>query len=478
VVSRAGEGERVHDGVAGARPGTARVLVVDDEQAMVDVMVDGLTTKGFEVVAVTSADEAFSKLADGDDFDVLVTDLNMRGMNGVDLCERVVQNRPDVPVVVVTAFGSMETAIATLRAGAYDFLAKPFELAALEIAVERAAGHRRLREEVKRLRRAAEESKAFEELVGVSPGMKEVYGLIDRVSETDATVLITGETGTGKELAARAIHRRSRRRDAPLVTVNCAAVPMNLLESELFGHVKGAFTDAKTDRKGLFVQAHGGTLFLDELGEMPLDMQVKLLRALEVRAVRPVGGHQEIPFDVRLLAATHQDLQACVEEGTFREDLYYRIAVVELPMPPLRARGADVLLLAQVLLDQLAQQHGKKVRGLSPPVAERLLAYAWPGNVRELRNCIERAVALARFEDLVVEDLPAQVREYTAAHVLVAANDPSELVSLAEVERRYVERVMQAVGGNKRQAAQVLGLDRTTLYRKLERWSRTQKAER
>jgi two-component system response regulator HydG len=457
-----------------------RVLVVDDEPAMADAMAEALSGRGVEVSTLRSADEAFARLVDGDvegdGVDVLVTDLNMRGMSGVDLCERVVRNRPDVPVIVVTAFGSMETAVATLRAGAFDFITKPFDMAELQIAVERAAQHRLLREEVKRLRRAAEGSKHFEELVGASEGMRAVYGLIDRVAGTDATVLITGETGTGKELAAQAIHQRSRRRGAPLVTVNCAALSVNLLESELFGHVRGAFTDARTDRKGLFVQAEGGTLFLDEIGEMPLEMQVKLLRALEARAIRPVGGAHEIPVDVRLLAATHRDLLASIEEGTFREDLYYRIDVVELGMPPLRARGTDVLLLAQVLLERFALQHGKRVLGISPPVAERLLAYSWPGNVRELRNCMERAVALARFEDLVVEDLPSQIREYTVSHVLVAANDPTELVSLDEVERRYVERVMQAVGGNKRQAAEVLGVDRTTLYRKLDRWARGPKS--
>jgi two-component system response regulator HydG len=302
--------------------------------------------------------------------------------------------------------------------------------------------------------------------------MKAVYPLIDRIADTDATALITGETGTGKELAARAIHARSRRKAAPLVTVNCAAVPTHLLESELFGHVRGAFTDARSDRKGLFAQADQGTLFLDEIGEMPLDMQAKLLRALESRAVRPVGGQHEIPFDVRLVTATHRDLVASIEEGTFREDLYYRINVIELTMPPLRARGTDVLLLAQTFLEHFARQHDKPVRRISPPVAERLLAYAWPGNVRELRNCIERAVALARFEEVIVEDLPAHVREYRAAHVLLAVNDPSELVPLAQVEQRYIERVLEAVGGNKRQAAQILGLDRATLYRKMERWSR------
>jgi DNA-binding NtrC family response regulator len=446
-----------------------QVLVVDDEQAMADVMAEELRGRQLEVTILSSADAAFAKVMEGD-VDVL-TDLNMRGMSGVELCDRVVTNRPDVPVIVVTAFGSMETAVATLRAGAFDFLTKPFEMVQLVVAVERAVQHKLLREEVKRLRAVAEESKRFDELVGTSPAMKAVYTLLDRIAETDATALITGETGTGKELAARAIHRRSRRSGAPMVTVNCAAIPPNLLESELFGHVRGAFTDARSDRKGLFVQADQGTLFLDEIGEMPLEMQAKLLRVLEARTVRPVGGYQELPFDVRLVTATHRDLVASIEEGTFREDLYYRINVVELTMPPLRARGTDVLLLAQTFLEHFARQNGKPVHRLASPVAERLLAYAWPGNIRELRNCMERAVALARFEEVIVEDLPEQVRDYRATHVLVAANDPSELVPLAEVERRYVERVMEAVGGNKRQAAHVLGLDRATLYRKLERWS-------
>ncbi len=329
-----------------------------------------------------------------------------------------------------------------------------------------------LREKVACLR-APEESEKFEELVGASTAMKEVYSLIERIAETDATVLVTGETGTGKELAARAIHRRSRHRRGPMVTINCGAIPPSLLEGELFGHVRGAFTDAKADRKGLFAQANGGTLFLDELGDMPVDMQVKLLRALETRTVRPVGGQQEIPFDIRLIAATHRDLRARVAEGAFREDLYYRVNVVELALSPLRARGADVLMLAQLFLEQLAHQYGKSVHGISSAVSERLLAYSWPGNVRELRNCVERAVALSRFEDLVLEDLPRQLREYPPAPAPIASNDTSRFISLAEVERRYVERVMQAVGGNKRQAAQILGLDRGTLYRKLAHWSRT-----
>ncbi len=448
---------------------TTRILVVEDDPALRNVLADDLSRRGHEVRGLASADEAFDVLASAD-FDVVVTDLNMRGMNGIELCDRIVANRPDVPVIVVTGFGTMETAIATLRAGAFDFLTKPFDMDELALAVERAVQHRELREEVKRLRQAVQGTKALGELIGQSPEMRRVFDLIGRVAETDASVLVTGETGVGKELVSQAIHQRSRRAAGPLVTINCAAMPEALLESELFGHVRGAFTDARAERRGLFVEANGGTLFLDELGEMPLAMQAKLLRALEARKVRPVGGNVEVPFDVRVITATNQDLTQAIEEGRFREDLYYRVNVVQVEVPPLRARGSDVLLLAQTFAAQFAAQHGKAVRGLSPAVAERFLTYSWPGNVRELRNSVERAVALTRFEEIVVEDLPERIREYRSSHVVVAADHPSELVPLVEVEKRYIERVLEAVQGNKRQAARILGLDRATLYRKLDRY--------
>jgi two-component system response regulator HydG len=338
----------------------------------------------------------------------------------------------------------------------------------LAMALTRALRHRELREEVKRLRATALASKPVREFIGESHAMQELYALIQRVAEADASVIVRGETGTGKELVAAAIHARSRRASGPLVSINCAAVPEALLEGELFGHLRGAYTDARSDRKGLLLEASGGTLFLDEIAEMTMSMQAKLLRALEVRRVRPLGGTTETPFDVRLVAATNRDLPSLIEEGRFREDLYYRINVVEVELPPLRARGADVLLLAQHFLTTFAG--GRPVRSLSPAVAERLMTYAWPGNVRELRNCMERAAALAQHEAVIVEDLPAHIRNYASSHILVAAQDPSELVSLAEVERRYIERVLQAVGGNKRHAARILGLDRATLYRKLERY--------
>jgi two-component system response regulator HydG len=446
-----------------------RVLVVDDEPEMATVVEQGLIRRGYEAIQRNGAAAAW-ELLEREDFDVVVTDLNMRGMSGVELAERVAKNRTDLPVIVITAFGSLETAIATLRAGAYDFITKPFEIEQLVVAVERATMNKRLREEVKRLHAEVARTKPSADFIGDGPAIRRVHEVIARVAETDATVLVTGESGSGKELVARDLHERSKRSGGPFIAINCAAVPESLLESELFGHVKGAFTDAKASKRGLFLEASGGTLFLDEIGEMPLGMQAKLLRALEERAVRPVGGTAEAPFDARLVTATNRDLESLVESGRFREDLYYRINVVHVELPPLRARGSDVLLIAQHFITRLAESMGKRVTGFSSAVAERLLSYSWPGNVRELQNCIERAIALARFEELTVEDLPPKVRDYKPSFVVVAADDPTDLVTMEEVERRYVQRVMEAVGQNKTQAAKVLGFDRTTLYRKLERY--------
>ncbi len=446
-----------------------RILVVDDEPEMATVIEQALTRRGYEVTQLQSADAAW-ELLEREDFDVVVTDINMKGMNGVELTERSARNRHDVPVIVITAFGSLETATAVLRAGAYDFITKPFEIDQLVVGVERAIQNRRLRQEVKRLRAEVGRSKPTSELMGDSSAMQKVHETIARVAETDATILITGESGTGKELVARALHKRSKRGEGPFIAINCAAMPESLLESELFGHVRGAFTDAKGAKKGLFLDASGGTLFLDEIGEMPQGMQAKLLRALEERTVRAVGASTETPFDARIIAATNRDLESLVEAGRFREDLYYRINVVHLALPPLRARGGDVLALAQQFITRYAEPMGKKVRGFSSAVGERLLAYAWPGNVRELQNCVERALALARFDEVTVEDLPPKVRDYKPSFVVVATEDPTDLVTMEEVERRYIDRVMEAVGQNKTQAAKVLGFDRTTLYRKLERY--------
>jgi two-component system response regulator HydG len=448
---------------------SGRILVADDDRSMCELLQAGLARRGFEVSWRTDATAALAAISEGD-FDVIVTDLNMPGVNGLELCERVTANRPDVPVVVITAFGSLDTAVAAIRAGAYDFITKPFEMDGLRLTLDRAVQHHRLRDEVKRLRQAVTESRGFGEILANSPLMRRVLDLVNRAAESDATALITGESGTGKELVARALHQHSRRHDGPFVAVSCAAMPEALLESELFGHVRGAFTDARTPRTGLLLQANGGTLLLDEIGDMPLGLQPKLLRAIEDRRLRPLGENTERPFDVRLVCATNRDLEADIEENRFRADLFYRINVIHVELPPLRERDGDVLPLAQHFVQHFSRAAAKPVTGVSTAAAERLLAYAWPGNVRELRNCIERAVALTRFEEIAVEDLPEKVQNYRQSRVVVDLDDTAHLASMEEVERRYILRVLEAAGGQRTKAAQILGLDRKTLYRKLERW--------
>jgi two-component system, NtrC family, response regulator AtoC len=444
------------------------VLLVDDDAPLCETLELGLTKRGFRMATCLSAGDALARLS-SEDFDVVVTDLNMRGTGGIELCERIVANRPDIPVIVLTAFGSLDTAVSAIRAGAYDFISKPVELDVLAIAINRAAKHRELREEVRRLRLEVVRSEPPGEFVGKSSAMRSVYDLIERVADSETTVFVTGESGTGKELVAKALHSVSRRREHPFVAINCAAMPEGVLESELFGHTKGAFTDAKNDRPGLFLQAEGGTLFLDEIGDLPLTLQPKLLRVLQERTVRPVGGRSWLPINVRLIAATNRDLESAIEDGRFREDLYYRVNVVHIDLPPLRSRAGDVLPLAQHFLRLFAARAEKNILGISAVAAEKLVAYTWPGNVRELQNCIERSVALARYDQIGLDDLPEKVRSYQSSHVLVAGDDPSELVRMEELERRYIVRVMEAVSGNKTAAARILGLDRKRLYRMLDR---------
>jgi two-component system response regulator HydG len=446
-----------------------RILIVDDKRSMCDLLETDLRLRDFVPSCFTSAVEAL-EVFNGSDFEVVLTDLKMPRMDGIQFCSRLLASRPDVPVVVMTAFGSMETAVAAMRAGAYDFVTKPIEMELLALILRRAVERRQLQQQVRSLSEAVARTAKFEELLGESPIMQKLYDQLSQIADSEAPVLITGESGTGKELVARALHQRSQRRDKPFVAVNCAALPDSLLESELFGHIKGAFTDARSDRKGLFVQAEGGTLLLDEIGELPLSMQPKLLRALEESKLRPVGSEKEIVFDVRLLASTNHDLRTAVEEGRFRKDLFFRIDVIQLELPSLRARGTDALLLAQHFIDLCAGRAGKSVVGMSDGVAAKLLAYSWPGNVRELRNVIERAVALTRFDKLTVEDLPEKIRDYHSSQVIIGGNNPGELVPLEEVERRYILHVLQSVGKNRTLAARTLGLDRKTLYRKLRQY--------
>jgi DNA-binding NtrC family response regulator len=445
-----------------------RVLIIDDQREQCELLAELVSALDYIPVTTTQAVEGLDRLT-REPFDAVLTDLEMASMSGVDLCKGASIIRSDVPVILVTGMGSMDSAIAALRAGAYDFLCKPVDANVLGLTLKRAIDHRKLREEIKLLRASAPDQGGGG-MVGDSPALCKVREMVARIAPRDVSVLIEGETGTGKELVARAIHRASLRQGGPFVAINCAAVPANLLESELFGHTRGAFTDAKTARDGLFVQASGGTLFLDEIGEMPIEMQAKLLRALQERTLRPVGSSAEIPFDARIVAATHRDLEFEIENRRFREDLYYRINVVKIAIPPLRERGNDVLLLAASFLAKAAERNRQDALALSPQVAALLLGYDWPGNVRELENCVERAVALARFSELSSEDLPDKVRCYSPRRFVVSADTESEILSLDELERRYILRALKILNGNRSRAATVLGLDRRTLYRRLERY--------
>jgi two-component system, NtrC family, response regulator AtoC len=453
-------------------PMRKRILIVDDDVFLCRLVVDGLGREGFEVTSATSPDQALSIITGGD-FDAVLVDINMPHMNGLELGRRIMDQVPDLPIVVITAFGSLESAISAIRAGAYDFITKPFEIEQLAVAAERACKHRQLQEEVRRLREVVTDVRPFSDILGESSEIRRMFGLVDAAAQTDSTVLITGESGTGKELVARALHQRGPRNAHPFVTINCAAVTDSLLESELFGHARGAFTDARETRAGLFIKAGNGTLFLDEIGDMPLGMQAKLLRAIEARVVRAVGSDVEMPFRARIVAATNRDLENEVEEERFRQDLYFRINVIRIGVPPLRARGGDVLLLAHNFAQTLARRLGKNVTGISVPAAERLLAYPWPGNVRELQNAIERAVTLTHFQELVVDDLPEPVRNHRRPPLLPSGDDPASFLPMHEVEKRYILRVLDTVGGNKTMAAQILGFDRRTMYRKLERYQKS-----
>jgi two-component system response regulator HydG len=446
-----------------------RVLVVDDDPELCGMLDEALKRQRFEVEAFTDAARARAAV-EARDFDVALVDMQLGPDSGASLCRALIERRPTLPVIVVTGFGTMDAAVSAIRAGAFDFIGKPFELEALTLLTSRAVAHRRLKTHLARLTDTEVETPRFGEMLGESPTMKEVFDLVKRLGDSDAPVLINGESGTGKELVARGLHAESRHREGPFVAVNCAAVPATLLESTLFGHVRGAFTDAKASHEGLFVQADHGTLFLDEIGEMALEMQSKLLRVLQERRVRPVGGSSEVPFDTRIVAATNRNLEDAVAKGTFREDLYYRINVVAIDVPPLRKRGSDVLVLAQRFVEQVAARSNKPVRGIAHEAARLMLEYDWPGNVRQLQNVVERAVALTRFDQVTVDDLPARIASHTSTQIAIADEDPEHMVSLDQLERRYIDRVLKATGGNKTQAARVLGLDRRTLYRKLERY--------
>ncbi|WP_447974812.1 sigma-54-dependent transcriptional regulator [Nitrospira sp. Kam-Ns4a] len=441
------------------------VLVVDDDAAMRALLKDVLADRGHQVAVAEGGREALKQLQE-QDYEVVLTDLRMRDLQGIELLAEIKRVFPDTNVIIMTAFGSVESAVEAMKQGAYDYVTKPIKTEELLLVVERAVREAALRREVARLRKEVSREYSFHQILGKSKPMREVFDLIRRVADSATNVLITGESGTGKELVAKAIHYNSGRRDAPFVPVNCAAIPEALLESELFGHIKGAFTDAKTDKRGLFEEANGGTLFLDEISELPLMLQAKLLRAIQEREIRRVGATKSVPVDLRIIAATNLSLADEVKQKRFREDLYYRLNVIEIRLPPLRERREDIPLLVEAFLRKCAESSQKPVQGISESALALLVDYAWPGNVRELENVIERAVTLARGEKVVAEDLPPAVQGSRGERQVI--DEAAErTLPLQEVEREYILRILDKTGGNKHQAAQILGIDRKTLYRKL-----------
>lgn len=443
-----------------------RLLVLDDDAPVVDYLCESLEVAGYEAVGMTSPVEALARIK-AEDFDLVISDIEMPVLRGVDLLAPILEAKPSQLVLFITAFGSVEMAVDAMRAGACDYLTKPFKIEALLFAIERAFSDRMLRREVVRLRHALGQPEESKKLVARSPAMRRVVDLARRAADSSTSVLISGETGSGKSLLAQFIHESSPRRDKPFVQLNCAAIPTSLAESELFGVRRGAFTDAREDRDGLFVAATGGTLLLDEIGELPPDIQSKLLYALEVGTVRPLGAGAEIPVDTRVIAATNQDPEELLREGKFRPDLYYRINVVRIEMPPLRDRRDDIVPLVDLLIARASDRHQRPLIGISSRAMKLLVRHSWPGNVRELANVLERAVAISENDTILPEDLvfpPAGLQDDSLLDTAMGTQ-----LSLDEMERAYVQKVLEAQSGNKAAAAKVLGITRRTLYRKLSK---------
>ncbi len=453
-------------------PETRSLMIVDDDAAMRQMLDSLFREQGFAVSDASSAAEALD-MASELEFDAVLSDIKMPGKSGIELVGELRQIRPDTPVVLMTAFGSIDSAVEAMRVGAFDYVTKPFEPEAVLLTIERAIERRALEEENRRLRRAVDQTSSFGDLIGESPAMREIFALIRKVAHGRSSVLITGESGTGKEVVARTLHYHGSRADKPFVPINCTAIPEGLLESELFGHVRGAFTGAHASKRGLFEKANGGTLFLDEIGDMGLGLQGKLLRVLQDGEIRPVGGTQPTRVDVRIVAASNKDLQAAMEEEDFREDLFYRLNVIPIYIPPLRERPEDI----PALVDAFLRKHSDgRRRSIAPAAVERLKECSWKGNARELENVLERALALSDSDELGIEDLPlgsagsSHENSGTDAALHCAARDR---LSLRELEERYIDEVLGLTNGNKVQAAKILGIDRKTLYRRAERRKHT-----
>jgi len=445
-------------------PSGNKILVVDDDREMASLLSDVLRGEGFSVFPQSDSLEA-SKILQREEFDVLITDLKMKGLKGLDLLEEAKKVAPLTPVIIITAFGTIESAIQAMKLGAYDYITKPFQMDQIVLIVKKALENRWLKKEVVRLKKEVESRFHFHQLIGKSPSMQKLFDLVERIKESSSNVLITGESGTGKELVAKAIHYSGARKEGPFIAVNCAAIPETLLESELFGYKKGAFTDAKADKKGLISEAREGTLFLDEITEMSPLLQAKMLRVIEERQVRPLGDTNSHPVDVRFISASNRDMKDLIRQGRFREDLYYRLKVIDIELPPLRERKDDIPLLVQHFIHRFGQEP-KKVSGISEEMLRILIDYSWPGNVRELENVIQRAITLCQQETLFPEDLPASMIQELDEDLV--EKGLRKKYSLDQLEKEYIQKVLIEAGGNKTRAAEILGLDRKTLYRKLE----------
>ncbi len=439
-----------------------QILVVDDDEGLLHLLKMRLSAEGFAVTSCTTGHEALVE-AKKKMFDLAITDLRLRGEDGLDVTEELLRVHPQLPVIILTAHGSIPNAVEAMQRGAFGYLTKPFDDKELKATIEKALSQQRMSKEIQRLKSLVKELYGLENVVARSPAMQRLFQQIAQVADSDATILLFGETGTGKEVMARVAHTNSRRSKGPFVALNCAAIPETLFESELFGHVRGAFTSAHGAKKGLFQSANGGTIFLDEIGEMPLSMQVKLLRAVQEREVREVGSELSTKIDVRIIAATNKDLGEAVKNGSFRNDLYYRISVVPLFIPPLRDRRDDIPLLAQHFLKISNQRANKDVRGFTPTALHRLMVNPWPGNVRELENAIEKAVVMTR-QDMITPDLLPSVG--------VSPDTPLKPLTEAkeEFERTYLKNVLQLTGGNISRAAQFAGRYRADFYKMLRKY--------
>jgi len=445
-----------------------RVLVVDDEENIRLVLRTLLRKHGYEVEVAADGKAALAAV-DSFDPDVILTDVKMPQMGGIELVGELKHRQHRASVIVMSAYGSIDLAIEAMKAGAYDYVSKPFKTDEVVLALRKAEERETLRRENRALRDEIQRSNQFESIIAKSPAMLEVFRTIDKVAEFKTTVLITGESGTGKELVARAIHARSSRRSAPFVAVNCGAIPEALLESELFGHKRGAFTDASSDRRGLFEEASGGTLLLDEIGELPLSLQVKLLRVLQEDVVRRLGDTKDVKVDTRIVAATHRDLGADVKSGRFREDLYYRIHVLAIPISPLRERREDVNLLIEHFVDRNRTRLGVRVQGVSAEARKVLLEYSWPGNVRELENTIERAMVLADTDQIQLADLPERVRDaIDPVRIQLASGELSIKKTTEAIEQILIRRALEKTNGNRTRAAGLLEISHRALLYKIK----------